>query len=145
MKLLVCWHAVLGSDNNTWTQTVTSQKLGEVVSTLTSTSGLMLGGDFGLATEAEANSFTIDTQYYLWRPLRRPNRPESVPGSRRNPRPGRAGIRTRELNVPLDQAPDAHLQRLRRRREDGAGGRRFTPASQVRDPPCRRPRVSVEK
>src|SRR6516165_9373168 len=55
----------LGSDNNTWTQTVTSQKLGKVVSTLTSTSGLMLGGGFGFATEADANSFTIDNQYYL--------------------------------------------------------------------------------
>ncbi len=55
----------LGSDNNTWTQTVTSMKLGKVVSTLTSTSGLMLGGGFGFATEADANSYTIDTQYYL--------------------------------------------------------------------------------
>ncbi len=55
----------LGSDNNTWTQTVTSMKLGKVVSTLTSTSGLMLGGGFGFATEADADSFTIDTQYYL--------------------------------------------------------------------------------
>jgi MYXO-CTERM domain-containing protein len=56
---------VLGSDNNTWTQTVTSEKLGKVVSTLTSTSGLMYGGGFGFATEADANSYTIDTQYYL--------------------------------------------------------------------------------
>src|SRR6185312_9501803 len=55
----------LGSDNNTWTQTVTSQKLAKVVSTLTSTSGLMYGGGFGFATEADANSYTIDTQYYL--------------------------------------------------------------------------------
>ena len=55
----------LGSDNNTWTQTVTSMKLGKVVSTLTSTSGLMLGGGFGFATEADADSYTIDTQYYL--------------------------------------------------------------------------------
>ena len=55
----------LGSDNNTWTQTVTSMKLGKVVSTLTSTSGLMLGGGFGFATEADAYSYTIDTQYYL--------------------------------------------------------------------------------
>ena len=55
----------LGSDNNTWTQTVTSMKLGKVISTLTSTSGLMLGGGFGFATEADANSYTIDTQYYL--------------------------------------------------------------------------------
>ncbi|HEY6476704.1 MAG TPA: hypothetical protein VI456_08985 [Polyangia bacterium] len=55
----------LGSDNNTWTQTVTSMKLGKVVSTLTSTSGLMYGGGFGFATEADANSYTIDTQYYL--------------------------------------------------------------------------------
>jgi len=55
----------LGSDDNTWTQTVTSMKLGKVVSTLTSTSGLMLGGGFGFATEADANSYTIDTQYYL--------------------------------------------------------------------------------
>jgi lysophospholipase L1-like esterase len=55
----------LGTDNNTWTQTVTSQKLGKVVSTLQSTSGLMPGGGFGFATEADANSFTIDTQYYL--------------------------------------------------------------------------------
>lgn len=56
---------VLGTDNKTWTQTVTSQKLGKVVSTLTSTSGLMPGGGFGFATEADADSFTIDTQYYL--------------------------------------------------------------------------------
>ena len=55
----------LGSDNNTWTQTVTSMKLGKVVSTLTSTSGLMLSGGFGFATEADADSYTIDTQYYL--------------------------------------------------------------------------------
>jgi MYXO-CTERM domain-containing protein len=55
----------LGSDNNTWTQTVTSMKLGKVVSTLTSISGLMLGGGFGFATEADADSYTIDTQYYL--------------------------------------------------------------------------------
>jgi hypothetical protein len=55
----------LGSDNNTWTQTVTSQKLGKVVSTLQSTSGLMPGGGFGFATEADADSYTIDTQYYL--------------------------------------------------------------------------------
>ena len=55
----------LGSDNNTWTQTVTSQKLGKVVSTLTSTSGLMVGGGFGFATEADDNAYTIDTQYYL--------------------------------------------------------------------------------
>ena len=44
---------------------MTSQKLGKVVSTLTSTSGLMHGGGFGFATEADANSYTIDTQYYL--------------------------------------------------------------------------------
>jgi MYXO-CTERM domain-containing protein len=55
----------LGADNNTWTQTVSSQKLGKVVSTLQSTSGLMLGGGLGFATEADADSFTIDTQYYL--------------------------------------------------------------------------------
>ena len=55
----------LESDGNTWTQTVTSQKLGKVVSTLTSTSGLMPGGGFGFATEAQGDSFTIDTQYYL--------------------------------------------------------------------------------
>jgi MYXO-CTERM domain-containing protein len=55
----------LGTDNKTWTQTVTSQKLGRVVSTLTSASGLMPGGGFGFATEADADSFTIDTQYYL--------------------------------------------------------------------------------
>lgn len=55
----------LGSDGNTWTQTVTSQKLGKVVSTLQSASGQMPKGGFGFATEADANSFTIDTQYYL--------------------------------------------------------------------------------
>ncbi len=55
----------LGSDNNTWTQTVTSEKLGKVVSTLTSTSGLMYGGGFGFATEADADSFTVNTAYYL--------------------------------------------------------------------------------
>jgi MYXO-CTERM domain-containing protein len=56
---------VLGADDDTWTQTVTSQKLGMVVSTLQSTSGLMPKGGFGFATEADADSFTIDTQYYL--------------------------------------------------------------------------------
>jgi hypothetical protein len=56
---------VLGTDGNTWTQTVTSQKLGKVVSTLQSTSGPMPKGGFGFATEADADSFTIDTQYYL--------------------------------------------------------------------------------
>jgi MYXO-CTERM domain-containing protein len=55
----------LGSDGETWTQTVTSQKLGKVVSTLQSASGLMYGGGFGFATEADADSYTIDTQYYL--------------------------------------------------------------------------------
>jgi MYXO-CTERM domain-containing protein len=55
----------LGTDNNTWTQTVTSLKLGKVVSTLQSTSGQMPKGGFGFATEADADSFTIDTQYYL--------------------------------------------------------------------------------
>ncbi len=55
----------LGSDGKTWTQTVTSQKLGKVVSTLQSASGLMYGGGFGFATEADADSYTIDTQYYL--------------------------------------------------------------------------------
>lgn len=56
---------LLGADNNTWTQTVTSMKLGKVVSTLQSTSGEMPKGGFGFATEADANSYTIDTQYYL--------------------------------------------------------------------------------
>jgi MYXO-CTERM domain-containing protein len=55
----------LQADNNTWLQTVTSQKLGRVVSTLTSKSGQMPNGGFGFATEADNNSFTIDTQYYL--------------------------------------------------------------------------------
>jgi hypothetical protein len=55
----------LGTDGNTWTQTVTSEKLGRVVSTLQSASGPMPKGGFGFATEADANSFTIDTQYYL--------------------------------------------------------------------------------
>jgi hypothetical protein len=55
----------LGADGNTWTQTVTSQKLGKVVSTLQSASGPMPKGGFGFATEADADSFTIDTQYYL--------------------------------------------------------------------------------
>jgi MYXO-CTERM domain-containing protein len=55
----------LGSDGQTWTQTVTSQKLGKVVSTLQSASGPMYGGGFGFATEADADSYTIDTQYYL--------------------------------------------------------------------------------
>src|SRR5580692_8115933 len=56
---------VLGADGNTWTQTVTSQKLGKVVSTLQSASGQMPKGGFGFATEADADSYTIDTQYYL--------------------------------------------------------------------------------
>ncbi|HSY22683.1 MAG TPA: hypothetical protein VK841_11240 [Polyangiaceae bacterium] len=55
----------LGTDGNTWTQTVTSEKLGRVVSTLQSASGPMPKGGFGFATEADADSFTIDTQYYL--------------------------------------------------------------------------------
>jgi len=55
----------LGTDGNTWTQTVTSEKLGSVVSTLQSASGPMPKGGFGFATEADADSFTIDTQYYL--------------------------------------------------------------------------------
>ncbi|MGC4088754.1 MAG: MYXO-CTERM sorting domain-containing protein [Polyangiaceae bacterium] len=56
---------VLGTDNNTWTQTVTSMKLGKVVSTLQSASGQMPKGGFGFATEADADSYTIDNQYYL--------------------------------------------------------------------------------
>jgi MYXO-CTERM domain-containing protein len=56
---------VLGTDGNTWTQTVTSQKLAKVVSTLQSASGQMPKGGFGFATEADADSYTIDTQYYL--------------------------------------------------------------------------------
>jgi hypothetical protein len=56
---------LLGTDGNTWTQTVSSLKLGKVVSTLQSTSGQMPKGGFGFATEADANSYTIDTQYYL--------------------------------------------------------------------------------
>ena len=55
----------LGTDGMTWTQTVTSQTLGKVVSTLQSASGPMPKGGFGFATEADADSFTIDTQYYL--------------------------------------------------------------------------------
>lgn len=55
----------LGTDGMTWTQTVTSQKLGKVASTLQSASGPMPKGGFGFATEADADSFTIDTQYYL--------------------------------------------------------------------------------
>ncbi|MET0793284.1 MAG: hypothetical protein ABW061_17315 [Polyangiaceae bacterium] len=53
----------LGSDGNTWTQTVTLA--GKVVSTLDSASGPMPGTGFGFATEADADSYTIDTQYYL--------------------------------------------------------------------------------
>jgi hypothetical protein len=55
----------LQSDGQTWDQKVTSQKLGKVVSTLTSASGPMLGGGLGFATEADANSFTVDNTYYL--------------------------------------------------------------------------------
>jgi MYXO-CTERM domain-containing protein len=55
----------LGADNETWTQTVTSQKLGKVVSTLQTAAGEMLGSGFGFATEADAYSFTVDTCYYL--------------------------------------------------------------------------------
>jgi hypothetical protein len=55
----------LESDNNTWTQTVSSKKLNKVISTLKSTSGLLLGGGMGFATEAQNESFTIDNQYYL--------------------------------------------------------------------------------
>jgi hypothetical protein len=55
----------LGTDNETWTQTVTSQKLGKVVSTLQTAAGEMLGSGFGFATEADAYSFTVDTCYYL--------------------------------------------------------------------------------
>src|SRR5580704_4783991 len=42
----------LQADNETWLQTVTSQKLSMVVSTLTSKSGEMPNGGFGFATEA---------------------------------------------------------------------------------------------
>ena len=55
----------LGSDNTTWTQTMTSMKLGKVVSTYSRASGAMLAGGFGFATEADQDSYTIDTQYYL--------------------------------------------------------------------------------
>jgi MYXO-CTERM domain-containing protein len=55
----------LGSDNTTWTQTMTSMKLGKVVSTYSRTSGAMEAGGFGFATEADQDSYTIDTQYYL--------------------------------------------------------------------------------
>ena len=55
----------LGSDNNTWTQTMTSKKLGKVVSTLSHADGLLDKTGFGFATEADANSFTIDNQYYI--------------------------------------------------------------------------------
>jgi hypothetical protein len=55
----------LESDDKTWTQTVTSQKLGKVVSTLQSASGTMPGGGLGFATEADADSFTVDNCYYL--------------------------------------------------------------------------------
>jgi hypothetical protein len=55
----------LESDGKTWTQTVTSQKLGKVVSTLQSASGTMPGGGLGFATEADADSFTVDNCYYL--------------------------------------------------------------------------------
>ena len=40
----------LGSDNTTWTQTMTSQKAGKVVSTFSRASGAMLGNGFGFAT-----------------------------------------------------------------------------------------------
>lgn len=55
----------LGSDNTTWTQTMTSMKLGKVVSTYSRASGAMEAGGFGFATEADQDSYTIDTQYYL--------------------------------------------------------------------------------
>lgn len=55
----------LGADNTTWTQTMTSMKLGKVVSTYSRASGAMLAGGFGFATEADQDSYTIDTQYYL--------------------------------------------------------------------------------
>lgn len=50
----------LEADGNTWTQTVT--KLCKVVSTLQSASGPMPGTGFGFATEADADSYTIDAQ-----------------------------------------------------------------------------------
>jgi hypothetical protein len=56
---------ILESDNKTWTQKVTSKKLGKMVSTLQSTGGPMPAGGMGFATEAQNESFTIDTQYYL--------------------------------------------------------------------------------
>ncbi|MES1186531.1 MAG: MYXO-CTERM sorting domain-containing protein [Myxococcales bacterium] len=55
----------LGSDNTTWTQTMTSMKLGKVVSTYARASGAMEAGGFGFATEADQDSYTIDAQYYL--------------------------------------------------------------------------------
>jgi hypothetical protein len=56
---------ILESDNKTWTQKVTSKKLGKMVSTLQSTGGPMPAGGMGFATEAQNESFTIDTQYYF--------------------------------------------------------------------------------
>ncbi|KAJ1533602.1 hypothetical protein HK096_005043 [Nowakowskiella sp. JEL0078] len=53
------------SDGNTWDQTVTSKKLGKVISTLSSASGPMPGTGFGFATEAQGDSYTIDNQYYI--------------------------------------------------------------------------------
>ena len=55
----------LGSDNNTWTQTVTSMKLGEGGVDADEHQRADAGGGFGFATEADADSYTIDTQYYL--------------------------------------------------------------------------------
>ncbi|KAJ3377665.1 hypothetical protein HDU84_008324 [Entophlyctis sp. JEL0112] len=55
----------LQSDNVNWLQTVTSAKLGRVVSTYTSASGRMIKGGYGFGTECDANSYTLDNQYYI--------------------------------------------------------------------------------
>ncbi|KAJ1560845.1 hypothetical protein HK096_006997 [Nowakowskiella sp. JEL0078] len=53
------------NDGVTWVQTVSSAKLGKVISTLTSTGGPMTKGGLGFATECDADSYTIDNQYYV--------------------------------------------------------------------------------
>jgi hypothetical protein len=55
----------LEPDGQTWDQIVTSKQAGKVVSYFSYSDGPLQGTGFGFATEADANSFTIDKQYYV--------------------------------------------------------------------------------
>lgn len=55
----------LEPDGETWDQVVTSKQAGKVVSWMSYADGPMPGTGFGFGTEADANSYTIDHQYYV--------------------------------------------------------------------------------